>query len=106
MIAQSIEITAHIFKVNKLLESFSWMVLSCLTCDHKVGGLIPCQTKATLFIHSKTALFPPFRLQLRKNSKFVAEFIKPNKLRYASPVDRLSKINLLCKQNRSRINVE
>ena len=31
------------------------------------------------------------------------EFIKSNKLRYASPVKRLSKINLLCKQKSSRI---
>ena len=39
-------------------------MVSCLACDHKVEGSIPCQAEATLLIRSKIVLFPPFRLQL------------------------------------------
>ena len=40
------------------------LVVSCLTCDLKVRGSIPCQEKAKLLIRYKIVLFPPFRLQL------------------------------------------
>ena len=51
--------------------------------------------------------------KLRRYAKFpinsakhiATEFIKSNKLRYASPVKRVSKINLLCKQKSSRITM-
>ena len=39
-------------------------MVSCLTCDHKAGGSIPCQAEDALLIRSKIALFPPFRLLL------------------------------------------
>ena len=50
MIAQSFEKTAHISKSTGCwIESFRrWfrsLVVSCLTCNHKVGGSIPCQAK-------------------------------------------------------------
>ena len=69
MFAKSFEITAHISQsISYHTESFHrWfcsLVVWCLTCDHKVGGSIPCQAKATLLISSKIVLFPPFRLQL------------------------------------------
>ena len=65
MIAQSLEIRAHISKSEDRVLFHRWfgsLVVSCLTFDHKVGGPIPCQAKATL-ISSKLVLFPPFRLQ-------------------------------------------
>ena len=48
-------------------------MVSCLTCDHKVGvgGSISCQAKATLLIRSEIAL----------SLKSEAEFIMSNKLR-------------------------
>ena len=69
MIVQSFEITAHISKsISYWIESFHrWfcsLVVSCLDCDRKVGGSIPCQEKATLWIRYKTVLFLPFKLQL------------------------------------------
>ena len=38
-----------------------------------------------------------------KIPKYEVEFTMSNKLRYALPLERLSKINLLCKQNSCRI---
>ena len=62
MIAQSFKITAHISKsISYWIESFHcWfcsLVVLCLTCDHKVGGSVPCQEKATLLIRYKIVLF-------------------------------------------------
>ena len=51
-------------------------MVSCLTCDHKVGGSIPCQAKTTLLIGFKIVLFLPFRAAVVKNSKSEAAFIK------------------------------
>ena len=43
---------------------------SCLTCDHKVGGSIPCQAKATLLIRSKIVLYQLSSLQATIAKKF------------------------------------
>ena len=43
-------------------------------------------------------------VQINSVKHIATEFIMSNKLRYASPPERLSKINLLCKQKSSRIN--
>ena len=87
MIAQSFEITAHISKSTSCVRSsvfhrwFCSLVVSCLTCDHKVGGSIPCQAKATLLISSKIVLCPQFRLKLSKNSESLKRsFIMSNEL--------------------------
>ena len=88
MIAQSFEITAHT-SANKLLdrEFSSWfcsLVVSCLTCDHKVGGSIPCQEKSYILIRYKIVLFPPFiQAIIVKKFKSEAEFI-------------INKLHLLC----------
>ena len=68
MIVRSSEITAHIsksisYQIERLHRWYS-LVVSCLTCDHKVGGSILSQENATLLIRYKIVLFPPFRLQL------------------------------------------
>ena len=110
MISESFEKTATISK--------SITHLMCLTHDYKVGGAIPCQAKATLLIRSKIVLFPLFTLpcyyELRRSAKFqinsakhiTMEFIMSNKLLYASPPEKLQKINLLCKQKSSRITCD
>ena len=43
------------------------------------------------------------KFQINSAKHIPTEFIKSNKLRYASPVERLSNINLLCKQKSSGI---
>ena len=43
------------------------------------------------------------KFQINSAKHIATEFIKSNKLRYASPVERLSNINLLCKQKSSGI---
>ena len=57
MIAQSFEITVHISKsISYQIENFSSLVLwlsgFVFACNHKAGGSIPCQAKATLFTRS------------------------------------------------------
>ena len=42
--------------------------------------------------------------QMNSAKYIVTEFIRSNKLHYASSVEQLSIINLLCKQKSSRIN--
>ena len=67
MIAQSFEITGHISNSIRSRVFHHWfcsLVVSCLARNHKVGGSIPCQAKATLLTRSKIVLFPLFRLQL------------------------------------------
>ena len=63
---------------------FCSSVVSCLACDHKVGSSILCQAKRFLS---------------------EADFIMSSKRRYASSPERLSKINLLCKQKSGRIKI-
>ena len=90
MTAQSFEITAHISKsISYYIKSFHhWfcsLAVPCLTCDHKVGGSIPCQEKATLLIRYEMVLFPHFR--------FEAEFKMPNKLRCYVQINSVAKLN-------------
>ena len=85
MIAQSFEITGHIsksisYQIESFLRWFCSLVVLSLASDRTFGGSIPCQASATLLILSKIVLFPPFRLQLWKNSKYEVEFIMSNKL--------------------------
>ena len=72
---------------------FCSLVVSCSTCDHKVGGSIQCHGQGTLLIRSKIVLFPPLRLQLRKNSKSEAEFIMSNKLSCYVQINSVAKPN-------------
>ena len=55
MIAQSFEATAHIsksisYQIESIRRWYCSLLVSCLTCDRKVAGSIPCQEKATLLI--------------------------------------------------------
>ena len=52
-------------------------MVSCLTCDHNVGGSIPCQAKATLLIRSRIVL-SSLQATVVKNYKSEAEFIMSN----------------------------
>ena len=45
------------------------------------------------YIRSKIVLFPPFRLQLSKNFKSVAEFMMSNKLRCNVQINSVAKPN-------------
>ena len=75
MIAYSFELTAHILKSKlAIIRStvfhrwFCGLVVSCLTCDRKVGsrtvgGSIPCQENTKLSFRSKIILHSAFRLQ-------------------------------------------
>ena len=44
------------------------------------------------------------KFQINSAIYIATEFIKSNELRYPSPVERLSKINLLCKQKSGKVH--